>query len=139
MRFRIGNDYQGSGRAEVYMNGQWGTICNIYWEDVDASTFCRQLPDYVGGFEASPAVVGEPNQPIWMSRVECRGKEKSFLDCEVSWDPLHTRRCFHNHDAGVMCFKSGEEIGRVVVNCNSVFVQVFKQRFVWFLHTIYIE
>ncbi|XP_061172170.1 deleted in malignant brain tumors 1 protein-like [Saccostrea echinata] len=106
VRFRIGNEYQGSGRAEVYLNGQWGTICNIYWEDVDAGAFCRQLPDYVGGFEASPAVYGDPAQPIWMTRVECRGKEMNFLDCEASWDPMKTSRCSHNNDAGVMCFKS---------------------------------
>lgn len=100
------------------MNGQWGIICNIYWEDVDVSIFCRQLLDYVGGFEVSFVVVGELNQFIWMFRVECRGKEKSFLDCEVFWDLLYIRRCFYNNDVGVMCFKFGEEIGRVVVNCN---------------------
>ena len=91
----------------MYLNGVWGTICNIYWEDTDADTFCRQLPEYVGGFEIRPAVTGVPSQPIWMTRVECKGNERNILECEASWDPAQTSRCSHNNDAGVMCFKSG--------------------------------
>ncbi|KAK3097126.1 hypothetical protein FSP39_006614 [Pinctada imbricata] len=106
VRFRIGNKFQSSGRAEVYLNGEWGTICNIYWEDTDADKFCKQLPEYVGGFETRPAVTGMPDQPIWMTRVECTGSETNFLECEASWDPAQTSRCSHMNDAGVMCFKS---------------------------------
>lgn len=97
----------GSGRAEMYVNGQWGTICNVYWDDRDADTFCRQLPDYVGGVEVRPRVLGSRNLNIWMTQVSCRGNETNFLDCKASWGLSQTRYCTHGSDAGVTCFKSG--------------------------------
>lgn len=31
------------GRAEVRINGVWGTICDTLWDITDGSVFCRAL------------------------------------------------------------------------------------------------
>ena len=38
-----GGGYSNEGRVEVYCNGQWGTICNVGFDETDAHTICKQL------------------------------------------------------------------------------------------------
>ena len=32
-----------SGRLEIYINGQWGTICDDHFDQTDATVACKQL------------------------------------------------------------------------------------------------
>ena len=39
----IGGDTIYSGRAEICIDGQFGTICDENWDNTDAVVFCSQL------------------------------------------------------------------------------------------------
>ncbi|KAM9670205.1 macrophage receptor MARCO [Dama dama] len=86
------------GRAEVFYNGAWGTICDDGWENADATVFCRML-----GYSSGTAIynVGAGSGNIWLDDVACRGSESTLWDCnKSSWG---SHNCNHSEDAGVSC------------------------------------
>lgn len=42
----VGNEYPDRGTIEILHNGRWGTICDDYFEKVDADVICRMLGYY---------------------------------------------------------------------------------------------
>jgi len=46
----VGGSDQYEGRVEVCINDQWGTVCDHYWDNTDATVVCNQLDyGYNGG------------------------------------------------------------------------------------------
>jgi len=39
----VGSGRQFEGRLEVYYNGVWGTVCDDYFGNVDATVACKSL------------------------------------------------------------------------------------------------
>ncbi len=39
----VGGTLLREGRVEMCVNGDWGTVTNILWDNLDASVACRQL------------------------------------------------------------------------------------------------
>ncbi|XP_070228045.1 neurotrypsin isoform X1 [Bos mutus] len=92
------------GRLEVYHRGQWGTVCNDGWTDLNTYVVCRQL-GFKYGKQASANHFEESMGPIWLDGVSCSGKEASFLQC--SQRPWGTHDCSHREDVGISCYPGG--------------------------------
>ena len=98
---RLANGGRYYGRVEVYHNGQWGTVCDDYWDINDADVVCRQLGFSSASSAPHSARYGQGSDPIWMDDVHCRGTEASLFHCtHAGWA---THNCGHSEDASVIC------------------------------------
>ncbi|XP_031569538.1 putative DMBT1-like protein [Actinia tenebrosa] len=116
---RLVNGTSRSGRVEVYMNKEWGTICDDAWDITDAGVFCRHL-GFPGAVSAYTNLeFGAGTGKIWLDDHVCTGAETHFLKCNSrNWGE---HDCGHSEDAGVKCQKrvklvnGGASYGRVEV------------------------
>ncbi|XP_071823784.1 neurotrypsin-like [Apostichopus japonicus] len=96
-----GGSTPNEGRVEVFVNGEWGTVCDDSWDIIDAAIVCRQL-GYPGAVRArSSAHYGEGSGRIWLDNVACAESSLSLQDCPKSEIGVHN--CNHKEDAGVEC------------------------------------
>ena len=91
-----------SGRVEVFINGQWGTVCDNSWDSSDARVVCRQL-GYTSGTAYGGAVYGQGTGRIWLDNLNCTGSEDSLLNCSHHGIGQHS--CSHGEDASVTCYR----------------------------------
>ncbi|XP_073669793.1 scavenger receptor cysteine-rich domain-containing protein DMBT1-like [Paramisgurnus dabryanus] len=90
-----------SGRVEVLHNGQWGTVCNDFWNTTDASVVCKEVGCPTGGEVKSFTYFGPGGGALWMDDVYCTGTELSLTDCTFRGWGIHN--CDHSFDVGVIC------------------------------------
>ena len=90
-----------SGRVEVFINGEWGTVCDDSWSSNDARVVCRQL-GYTSGTAYGRAVYGQGTGQIWLDDLICTGSESSLLNCRHAGIGSHN--CGHGEDASVTCY-----------------------------------
>ncbi|KAJ8365405.1 hypothetical protein SKAU_G00142360 [Synaphobranchus kaupii] len=97
----VGGPSPTSGRLEVYLNGQWGAVCDAHWTDRDASVICRQLGLGDIGTALQNSHFGAGSGIFHYERLGCRGNEASILRCQSR--KFVTSDCNHGNEAGVVC------------------------------------
>ncbi|XP_076139211.1 uncharacterized protein LOC143122237 [Alosa pseudoharengus] len=98
-----------SGRVEVYLSNQWGTVCDDDWDMSDAEVVCRQHGCGTAVCAPGLAFYGAGTGEILMDDVRCSGTEKSLTRC--SYNSNHN--CGHGEDAGVVCSMEGPSISLI--------------------------
>ena len=88
---------------EVYINGEWGTVCAYSWDPLDSKVVCQQL-GYKGVnhtySNTSQHNFGAGTGWSWLSALQCTGSEVNILQC-----PHYGvgAGCPHYYDVGVVC------------------------------------
>ena len=97
----VGGTTQAEGRVEIFLLGNWGTVCHSQWDIVDATVVCHQL-GYIGAVGApTSAAYGAGSGPSWYNSVTCLGDERNLTEC--SQRGRLGSACLHSQDAGVIC------------------------------------
>ena len=97
----MGGSGNHEGRIEIFYNGEWGTVCDDGFDDIDAGVVCREL-GYPGAVRYSCcAGYGQGTGSIWLDDVACTGSEASLSDCSHNGVGVHN--CGHGEDVGVAC------------------------------------
>ncbi|KAG7228102.1 hypothetical protein INR49_005725 [Caranx melampygus] len=97
----VGSSSSGSGRVEVYLNGQWGAVCDSHWTDRDASVICRQLGLGDIGTALQHSQFGSGSGLFHYERLGCRGDENALSKCRSR--TFVTGDCSHGNEAAVVC------------------------------------
>ncbi|CDQ66160.1 unnamed protein product [Oncorhynchus mykiss] len=89
------------GRVEIYIRGEWGTVCDDLFNSKAATVVCQQLGFPVALRVAKRAELGGGSGSILLDDVECEGTERTLLDCKRAKVGKHN--CAHDEDVGVVC------------------------------------
>uniref|UniRef100_A0A1A8P746 HHIP-like 1 n=1 Tax=Nothobranchius rachovii TaxID=451742 RepID=A0A1A8P746_9TELE len=93
------------GRVEIYIHGEWGTVCDDLWTTADAEVVCRQLGFRYALKASRNSEFGEGKElRILLDDVQCEGTESNLLTCSHAGVGRHN--CNHLEDAGVICGNS---------------------------------
>ncbi len=96
----VNGNSDNEGRLEVFHDGEWGSVCDGNFTNVEAQVVCRQL-GYTSGMALQNAPFGRGVGTIWMDDVACNGAETRIQDCwHRGWG---VKDCSHSEDVGIRC------------------------------------
>uniref|UniRef100_A0A1X7U210 SRCR domain-containing protein n=1 Tax=Amphimedon queenslandica TaxID=400682 RepID=A0A1X7U210_AMPQE len=95
--------YNSFGRVEVCNGDTWGTICDDYWDNSDASVICKQLGFSPYGAIAKTSFYSEYRLPHIIFNMSCNGDEESIFNCSYSNEVPTGSNCHPTEDASVIC------------------------------------
>lgn len=96
------------GRVEVYVDGQWGTICEDRWNLVDGVVACQQL-GYGTVYDSLRQLPfgSNDNISILVDELACRGNEDRIQNCNGRFGNM-SHNCNHSEDAGIICIDASK-------------------------------
>lgn len=129
----VGGSSRKEGRVEVYLHGDWGSICDSGWNDLNAAVVCRQLghrliithmhgrdrevflyikviqtfSSLLSGGAVAAGGFGQGKGPIHLDQVRCTGKEEFLGECPSLGQSI--LGCRRRDDAGVRCDVTPQE------------------------------
>ena len=123
------------GRVEIFLLGQWGTVCDYYaysgyrynWDLADATVVCHQLGYLRAVGAPRSAAFGVGSGPSWYIGVRCGGNMHNLNECSNNGQSGNA--CYHSQDAGVIC---SSELTFSLFEINMYTVLVF-----WYCHLVF--
>jgi len=109
-----------TGRLEVKIGGEWGTVCDDSWGPTQAKVVCKQL-GRTGGeklskygnagayiswghmTDLSENTSAKEYKPILMDEVICTGSERKITDCSYHSKSSAMSDCAHKEDVHMKC------------------------------------
>uniref|UniRef100_A0A672QZ94 SRCR domain-containing protein n=1 Tax=Sinocyclocheilus grahami TaxID=75366 RepID=A0A672QZ94_SINGR len=89
------------GRVEIFLRGEWGTVCDDAWDIADAKVACRQMGCGLPRAAQVMAYFGPGRGTIQMDNLKCTGREAALTQCShIAWN---VHNCDHSEDASVTC------------------------------------
>lgn len=103
VRLVSADGFSDRGRVEIFIRGEWGTVCDDLFTRKAGTVVCRQLGFTTALAVMKRAALGEASSRIriLLDDVECEGGESSLLECKRSKVGKHN--CSHEEDVGVIC------------------------------------
>jgi deleted-in-malignant-brain-tumors protein 1 len=101
----VGGATESEGRLETYVNGQWGTVCDSGFADVEAQVACYSLGYNQGEGVFLGNQFGPGTGRIWLDNVDCDGTESVLNECQHS--QIGTSNCTHDRDVSISCTGTG--------------------------------
>ncbi|KAM7180787.1 scavenger receptor cysteine-rich domain-containing protein SCART1-like isoform 2-T2 [Macrochelys suwanniensis] len=132
-RFRLVNGSTAcSGRVEIQVLGDWGTVCDSQWDLSDANVLCHQLDCGFAVSAPGGGYFGKGTGSVWRDTFHCKGTEPHLGYCPVT--ALGASLCPHDNDASVICSGHSESLrllngesrcdGRVEISLHGVWSRV---------------
>uniref|UniRef100_A0A671L3D4 SRCR domain-containing protein n=1 Tax=Sinocyclocheilus anshuiensis TaxID=1608454 RepID=A0A671L3D4_9TELE len=85
------------GRVEIFLRGEWGTVCDDAWDIADAKVACRQMGCGLPRAAQVMAYFGPGRGTIQMDNLKCTGREAALTQCShIAWN---VHNCDHSEDA----------------------------------------
>ena len=93
---------------EVYLDGQWGTVCEDFWNLADGVVACQQL-GYGTVYDTLRRLTFGANEniPIIVDNLNCRGTEDRVQNCRAIFGNT-SHNCDHTKDAGLVCIDTSK-------------------------------